>query len=356
MTGLLIAFFSSFIATLMIIRFNHMHSHLTADADLTGPQKFHLKIAPRIGGASILLGLFLALLPYIKESSNMHIGVMLLLSAVPTFSIGMTEDLTKKISVRKRLFFTALSAALAIYLLDATITRLNLPIFDLLLSIPILSVLFTIFAITGLSNAYNIIDGFHGLSSMVGIITLLGIAYIGFVLDDPIIFNLSLIMAGSILGFFLWNYPRGLIFLGDGGAYLTGFWIAVLSVLLVYRHQEISPWFAFLINAYPIVETIFTIYRRKIHQDKNPGQPDGMHFHTLIYRRILLAHHRDENFFSSNALTAPYLWILAAFCVIPAILWWHSTLILMVASGVFFISYIWLYSRIVRFKTPAWMF
>ena len=161
-------------------------------------------------------------------------------------------------------------------------------------------------------------------------------------------------MAGAILGFFIWNYPQGLIFLGDGGAYLIGFWIAVLSIWLCARHPEVSPWFALLINGYPIMETLFTIYRRKIHQNKSPGAPDGIHFHTLIYRRILQAKHFDS-VLTANARTAPYLWILAGLSIAPASLWWQSTPILMGACALFIISYVWLYTKIVQFKTPSWM-
>jgi UDP-N-acetylmuramyl pentapeptide phosphotransferase/UDP-N-acetylglucosamine-1-phosphate transferase len=164
-------------------------------------------------------------------------------------------------------------------------------------------------------------------------------------------------MLSAILGFFVWNYPRGLIFLGDGGAYLIGFWIAALSVLLIVRHPSISPWFALLINAYPILETLFTIYRRKIHQGKNPGLPDGIHFHTLIYRRILntRASKKEFDLLNANARTAPYLWVLSSFAVVPAILWWQSTPILIAFTVLFTISYVWLYTKIVRFDTPGWM-
>ncbi|WP_162785839.1 MraY family glycosyltransferase [Polynucleobacter necessarius] len=224
--------------------------------------------------------------------------------AIPTFAVGLTEDLTKKISVRLRLVFTAISAAMLVYLMPAYITRLDIPYVNLILTFSITGGALTVFAITGLANAYNIIDGFNGLASMVGIITLLAIAYVSFVVADSQIMYLSLIMAAAILGFFIWNYPRGPIFLGDGGAYLTGFWIASLSVILTYRHREISPWFALLINGYPIVETLFTIYRRKIRQGKSLGQPDGIHFHTLIYRRILLPHH-CQGIFSANAKQRP---------------------------------------------------
>ncbi len=354
MSGLLAAFLSSFVATLLIIRFKHLHEQFSADSDLSGPQKFHTQAVPRIGGISIAIGIFAAILLRLKNNPAPITEITLLVCAIPTFAIGLTEDLTKKISVRLRLIFTAIAAAMLVYLMPAYITRLDIPYVDLILAFSIIGGALTVFAITGLANAYNIIDGFNGLASMVGIITLLAIAYVSFVVADPQIMYLSLIMAAAILGFFIWNYPRGLIFLGDGGAYLIGFWIASLSVMLTYRHREISPWFALLINGYPIVETLFTIYRRKIHQGKSPGQPDGIHFHTLIYRRILLPHH-CQGIFSANAKTAPYLWVLTVLGVTPAILWWHSTPTLIASSLIFITCYVWLYARIVQLRTPSWM-
>jgi UDP-N-acetylmuramyl pentapeptide phosphotransferase/UDP-N-acetylglucosamine-1-phosphate transferase len=355
MSCLLAAFFASFITTLLIIRFKHLHSHLSADSDLSGPQKFHTKIVPRIGGISIAGGVFVAILLRFKNIPNPTIELTLLMSAIPTFAVGLTEDLTKKVSVCVRLFFTMISAILVTTLLEVRIVSLDIPCLDYLFTFPAIGAIFTIFAMTGLANAYNIIDGFNGLASMVGIITLLAIAYMGFLFTDPAIIYLALIMAGAILGFFIWNYPRGLIFLGDGGAYLIGFWIAALSILLTYRHQAISPWFALLINVYPILETLFTIYRRKIRQGKSPGQPDGIHFHTLIYRRILMNNNLDKNIFSANARTSPYLWVLSGMGIVPAILWWQSTPILIVSTLVFIISYVWLYASIVKFRTPRWM-
>ncbi len=357
MIGLLAGFFSSFIVTLLIIRFEHMHAHLSADSDLSGPQKFHKTSVPRIGGISIAIGLFCAVLIRLQANSNATIELILLICAIPTFAIGLTEDLTKKISVRMRLFFTAIGALLATQLLDIRISSLDFPIIDHVLGITPIAIAFTVFAITGLSNAYNIIDGFNGLASMVGIITLMGLGYVSNLSGDPLLTFLSFSMAAALLGFFIWNYPRGLIFLGDGGAYLIGFWIAVISVLLVSRHPNISPWFALLINGYPILETLFTIYRRRIHQGKSPGQPDGIHFHSLIYRRILnpgSAKNKDD-YFSANSKTSPYLWILTTLAIIPAILWWHSTPILISSFVLYVFSYVWLYKRIVSFRTPQWM-
>jgi UDP-GlcNAc:undecaprenyl-phosphate/decaprenyl-phosphate GlcNAc-1-phosphate transferase len=340
----------------VIIRFKHLHGQFSGDHDLCGPQKFHAESVPRIGGISIAIGIFAAISINLQPSDIGSLKVILFLSAIPAFAIGLTEDLTKKIGVKIRLFFTALAALLALYLLDTSIIRLDIWGIDYLLGIPLVAIVFTMFAITGLSNAYNIIDGFNGLSSMVGIITLLGIAYVSFLFNDNTILYLSLIMVSSILGFFIWNYPKGLIFLGDGGAYFIGFWIATLSILLTTRHPSISPWFALLINAYPILETLFTIYRRKIHQGKSPGLPDGIHFHTLIYRRILNSTRVNNKFdlFNANARTAPYLWLLSSLAIIPATLLWHSTPMLIAFTILFTTSYIWLYTKIVRFKTPKW--
>jgi len=355
MPGLLVAFISSFICTLLIIRFEHLHGHISGDIDFSAPQKFHTNAVPRIGGIAVALAITLAIIFRFNKSPNPYIELQFLACALPTFAIGTAEDLTKKIGVKVRLFFTAISAALAIYYLDALITGFGIPWIDNIFLLPGVAVAFTILAITGLANAFNIIDGFNGLASMVGIISLTAIAYINYLVGDLQFFSLSLAMIGAILGFFIWNYPKGLIFLGDGGSYLIGFWIASLSILLVARHPTVSPWFALSVNAYPALETLFTIYRRKIHQGRSPGEADGMHFHTLIYRRVLRMQFDIENPKSNNSRTSPYLWILSGLPVMASMLWWNSTPALAICCLLFILGYLWLYQKIVRFKTPRWL-
>jgi len=357
MPGLLVAFLATFITILLIIRYNYLHSHLSSDSDLSGPQKFHTKPVPRIGGLGIFFGVTVAILYRYQNSPNPAVELTLLACALPAFGAGLMEDLTKKVGVKTRLLFTGLSGAIAVYFLGALITKLDIPGLDWLMAIPIISVFFTIFCVMGLSNAYNIIDGFHGLASMVAMISLVAIAYVNFLVGDLLFFSLSFVMIGACLGFFIRNYPRGVIFLGDGGSYLIGFWIAILSIMLVARHSNVSPWFALLVNAYPILETLFTIYRRKLHQDRSPGQPDGIHFHSLIYRRILKVKDvdREQSFLSTNAKTSPYLWVLSGLPVIASILWWQSSTKLIICAVLFVIFYVWLYRRIVNFKTPRWL-
>jgi UDP-N-acetylmuramyl pentapeptide phosphotransferase/UDP-N-acetylglucosamine-1-phosphate transferase len=357
MRAFLVAFFSSFAVTLLIIRYESLHRKFSSDCNQRGPQKFHTGVVSRIGGVSIVLGILTAIIARSLDSPFTNIEWAFFVCALPAFLIGFAEDITKKVSIKIRLLITAASALCAVYLLNCTISRMDVPGVDYLLSVPTLAVLFTIFAITGLSNAYNIIDGFNGLASMVGIITLITLAYISLKVGDNFLLFMSLIGVGAILGFFIWNYPRGLIFLGDGGAYLIGFWIATITILLVKSHAEISPWFALTVNGYPVLETVFTIYRRMIHQNKNPGQPDGMHLHSLIYRRLLKVKHfaRNKMGMEANSRTAPYLWIMTFIIIIPAICWPESTWIMMSSFLLYILWYVWIYKKIVTFKIPKWV-
>jgi UDP-N-acetylmuramyl pentapeptide phosphotransferase/UDP-N-acetylglucosamine-1-phosphate transferase len=353
-----LAFFISLITTLILIRFQHLHERVSSDHDLSGPQKFHTHAVPRIGGVGIFLGL--AISAWVAHSvPSLERGLLLLqicLCALPAFGIGLIEDLTKKMGVKTRLFATALSAYMGIYFLNVLITKIQVPGVDWVLSIGVISIIFTVIAVTGLANAYNIIDGFNGLASMVAIISLLAIGYVAFKANDPALASICLIVIGAISGFFIWNYPRGLIFLGDGGAYLIGYLIATLSILLVIRNPNVSPWFALLVNAYPIFETLFTIWRRKIHQGKNPGLPDGAHFHSLIYRRVIrwaeVHESKETASYAKNAKTSPYLWFLSSLAVFPAIVWWQTTWILQCFAMLFCISYVMAYTAVVNFKTP----
>ena len=354
MNTLLISFCVSFVITFLLIRYQHLHGHVSGDHDLVGPQKMHAQSVPRIGGLSIAFGLLAGSL-YISFKDNVwNVVCPILLACILVFGVGLTEDIKKNIGVQKRLLVIAISAIIAIIFIPAPITTLDIRHLDWLLGFTVISIFFSCFAITGLANAYNIIDGFHGLASMIAIITLGAILYIAFKHNDLLLFKLSLCMLAAIAGFFVWNYPRGLVFLGDGGAYLIGFWIAILSIMLIERNSIVSPWFALTINIYPIFETLFSIYRRLIHQKKSPGQPDAIHFHTLIYRRLIRSPNPSVSKNDLNAKTAPYLWILVVINAIPAIIFFDSTGALQAISFLFILTYCYLYRSIVLFKVPNW--
>ncbi len=360
MLVLLMSFLISFLVTLWILRYNHLHAHFTSDSDLSGVQKFHTVIVPRVGGLGIILGLFLALsLRYFQNHEVGTFGLLLVVSALPAFFSGFIEDLTKKGGIRTRLLATAASALIAGYFLNAWLDGVQiLGIDNLILAYPFVAIVITCFAVSGVANAFNIIDGYNGLSAMVAVIILSGITYVAFQVADYSIMISALAMIGALLGFLVWNYPRGLVFLGDGGAYLVGFWIAELSILLTARHPEVSKWFPLLLCFYPIFETLFTVYRRVIIKKSHPAMPDAFHMHQLIYMRIVrwAVGSCDALLITQrNALTSPYLWGLTALSVIPAMLFWRYHIILKIFTVLFAITYVYIYRSIVRFKVPNWI-
>lgn len=359
MLTLCVSFVASLIVTLLVIRYDHLHGHLSADHDMDGVQKFHAVAVPRIGGVGVLAGAMIASLVslFIEPETN-QFGLLVLLCGSVAFIAGIIEDFTKKVGVKERLLATAISGLCGGFLLGGWLTRLDVPGLDYLIAIPVVSIIVTCIAISGVANAYNIIDGYNGLAGVVSIIVLLGLAYVARQVGDSQVAMISMAMVGAIAGFLVWNFPKGLIFLGDGGAYLIGFMIAELSILLVARNPTVSPWFPLLLSFYPIFETIFSMYRKKIKRGMSPGVPDGLHLHMLIYKRVVrwaVGTDCVKQKTIRNALTSPYLWVLSSFAVIPAVLFWDSTPALFGFVLLFAISYIQIYRKIVHAKVPLWM-
>jgi UDP-N-acetylmuramyl pentapeptide phosphotransferase/UDP-N-acetylglucosamine-1-phosphate transferase len=295
-----IAGVSSFAACIVILLTQPLHARFTMDADLCGIQKFHLKPVPRIGGVAVISGL-LAVPVYIyfryeDQVSGVYVNaiVFALISAAPAFAAGLAEDLTKSVSVRMRLIATFLSALLGSWLLGASLTRVDIVGFDFLLQFAPFSLVVTAIAVAGVANSVNIIDGFNGIAAGAVIVILSGIAFLANQVGDQLVFILSLAGIGAAMGMVVLNFPTGRLFMGDGGAYLLGFWVAEMAVLLVARNLQITAWQLLAICAYPVTEVMFSIYRRKFIRKVGPGTADRLHLHTLIYRRVVCRHIRDR--------------------------------------------------------------
>jgi UDP-N-acetylmuramyl pentapeptide phosphotransferase/UDP-N-acetylglucosamine-1-phosphate transferase len=356
MAGLLAAFFLSALTTLWVIRTAHKHSHLSADAESSGPQKFHQGEVPRVGGVGILVGIAVsALALYLLGWDDEALALKILLCALPAFGAGLWEDLTKQVSPAKRLLASALSGGLGCAMLGATLSRTDIPGLDALMVFPVFAVMATVFTVAGVANALNIIDGFNGLASMCAMLMLAAFAGLSFVVGDLQLMRIGLISLFAVAGFFIWNYPRGLIFLGDGGAYLLGFLVAEIGILLVVRHPQMSPLVALMVCIYPVFETVFSIYRRRFLRAVPPGLPDGIHLHSLIYRRLVrwAAGPRDARGMAArNSAVSPFLWILCLTSIAPALAFWDNSALLGACIVIFALVYIGVYWRIVRFKTP----
>jgi UDP-N-acetylmuramyl pentapeptide phosphotransferase/UDP-N-acetylglucosamine-1-phosphate transferase len=360
MVSLFAAFVVSFVAAALIIRLSRGSRRAWDDHDIESVQKFHAGAVPRVGGLAVAAGLTGLLIWVLAERQAVALQVGLVLACgLPPLIAGLLEDLTKQVGIKTRLLATALSGVLAFFLLGAQLREVQLPGLDWLMGFTVFSLLFTAVAVAGVANAVNIIDGYNGLAAVVVMISLLSLAYVGLQVGDSLVVSMALAGVGALLGFFVWNWPRGLIFLGDGGAYFIGYLVAVLSFVLVARHRGVvSPWYPFLLFIYPVFETLFSIWRKRVVRGASPGVPDGLHLHMLVFRRLVrwAVGRRDAASLTlRNSLTAPYLWLLSSLAAIPATLFWRYPHVLQAFVAAFCLVYVWLYLRLVRFRAPRWL-
>ena len=265
----------------LIVLTKGWHGLVTFDTDV-GPHKFHQKATPRIGGTALFLE-FWAAIPFAMPSTQELVIPLGLCGALAYFA-GSGEDLWKKTRPALRLMATAGAALLFCLHTGCRVTCLELPIADELLAIPLTSIAFTVFAIAGLMNAVNIIDGFHGLASGSVILMTGALGMVAAAVGDNQLFLLATGVAAVLLGFLIFNFPFGHLFLGDGGAYVSGFWLACLAVMLPQRNPEVSVWLSLLIVVYPVTETVYSIFRKTVRRRGSPLEPDGLHLHMLVHR------------------------------------------------------------------------
>jgi UDP-N-acetylmuramyl pentapeptide phosphotransferase/UDP-N-acetylglucosamine-1-phosphate transferase len=356
----LTVFFASFSVCLLVVLSQKWHGGLSHDHDLGGVQKVHTTAVPRIGGVGVVAGLVLGFLLFRSRFEGPASlldasGVFLLLAAsLPAFLAGLIEDVTKRVSVRARLAATALSAVIASALLGAIVNEMNLWGVDALLAFTPFAVLVTAIVVAGGSNAINIIDGFNGLSASTIIIMSGGFAAVALQHNDQFVAMLAVLGIGATLGFLAVNYPSGKLFLGDGGAYFLGFWVSEMAVLLV-RNPSVSAWQVLAICAYPVIEVLFSIYRRRMIQNVSPGAPDALHLHTLVYRRVVFKHVSKDPArpWKRNAAVVCVIAPVVAACVAVSAAIGASTpvslLIVLAQVGI----YVGVYGRLVRGRWGA---
>ena len=343
----LIILISTVLLTCLIIVFASKTKSLLKQEDLIGVQKFHSQPVARIGGIPVFISFFFGLLLYLERD----VVLLLLLVSTPVFFGGLIEDISSKVSPSLRMVATLVSITTAFMFLDIRISFLGFALIDSVLSsYIIISLVLTLLVVGGLVNAINIIDGYNGLMLGYSILVLLAMAYVANALGDDLVLQLSLLLTSTLFGLFLFNFPFGKIFMGDGGAYFVGFMMSVIGLMLGIRNEEISHWFVLLLFIYPLYETIFSIYRKKIIRGSSPSQPDGYHLHMLIYKRLIKCKTFKNNKVMCNSMTSPFLWVLSLVGIIPAIIWYDNQTMLIVWAFVFMAIYTIIYRRIVHFK------
>ena len=356
MGPVLVGFVVTVVATWLLCRLTKVLS-IGRDNN-EGVQKFHVNPTSRLGGVAIFLGITVSGLSVSGTAEFHHYSFWFLLASLPVWLAGLTEDLTRRVGPTFRLLMAAISAAWLFGTLGISVDRTDVWPIDLLLSIPAAPLCVTLLVVAGFTHSMNIVDGFHGLACGLAIITLSGLAYMAWKVGDNLLLQMCLTSLSVMLGFFAFNWPKGAIFLGDAGAYLIGFWVVELGILLAMRNPQISPMAPVVVGLLPLIETLFSMYRRNVIRNDPVNQPDALHLHTLVYRRILFnpaLKYTTNQLNEVNAKVALFFWLPAAIFAVLACIFAESTKAQLVLMLIYLTMYNWLYLRLVRFKAPAFM-
>ena len=347
--AILLGFTCSFVACLLLAIFFKKFSFFCKDVHFGNVQNIHAKPIPRFGGIGILIGIIIATLFY--WSSLQKSIIFLFISGLPFFIIGLVVDIHASLSAKKRLSLITFFSAISCILNNITINQVGIHRLDwLLINFYPISIALTTFAVCGLINAYNLIDGLNGLSSFNALICLSSVYIIGLLINDLLITQSLLMVISALCGFIVLNYPISKIFLGDAGAYFIGFLCAYFSIMLINNDQSASPFLALLINIYPITDTIYSIYRRTLHQATHYGAPDQLHMHSLIFYYLKTKNSSNGKDEINNAKATLYIAIPTISFISIGLIFYRSSLVLITLIFIYLFLYCLQYKNLVKFK------
>ena len=327
------AFFISAGLCWLIVLTKKFHSRFTFDSN-DGPQKVHIRQVPRVGGLAIVGSLLIVQIMN-PENYPATLGLMII-SILPVFFMCLSEDLTKIVSPIWRLISAFITGLLFLAMTEYMILRTNIDFIDVLLEYLPLAGFLTVLAIATLINGINLIDGLNGLSLGTALLALCSISIIADIYNSKMLYELSLVLLAVLGGTLIFNFPFGIIFIGDGGAYLIGGLLSMLVIMLPIEVTGVSPFVCLSLVVYPLYELLRTIIRR-LKSRRTLTNPDNVHLHSLVF--LCLLKHNIGNKHLSNTFSALLILIIVAVNCVWAVLFHMHTLLLIVGLALFVIMY-----------------
>ena len=248
-------------------------------------RKVHKMVIPTLGGLGIFAGFILATLLCVPVGSTTL--QYYAAAAIVIFFLGIKDDILI-LSAAKKFIGQLLAAGIIIKFGGIQIS--NMHGFLGIGEIPYLaSVVLTLFTIIVITNSFNLIDGVDGLAGSLGLLTALVFgcyfSYVGQIMYSVMAFSL----AGSLIGFLIYNFSPAKIFMGDTGSLLIGLFNAILVIQFINTAGapgailafESAPALGFSILIVPLFDTL-RVFGLRILDKRSPFSPDRNHVHHFL--------------------------------------------------------------------------
>jgi len=252
--------------------------------DIPDIRKEHTIPTPTLGGIAIMAGMIISLAFWFPFSFTGEI-MTCFFSIVALFAMGITDDV-KDLSAKYK-FIVEIALATLIALSGIRITT-----FGGLFGLNDLSITaqytFTILAIVGITNAFNLIDGIDGLAGGLSFMSLVTLGIFLTISGDKSFALIAFALAGGVLAFLYFNMNPAKIFMGDTGSLVLGFVIAILCTRLIQVNSisvqpllKTAPLFALGMVLIPVFDTM-RVFALRIWKGQSPFHPDRAHIHHLL--------------------------------------------------------------------------
>jgi UDP-N-acetylmuramyl pentapeptide phosphotransferase/UDP-N-acetylglucosamine-1-phosphate transferase len=297
---LLLVFVTSFFVVLLSMPSLIKVAILKRLFDEPGERKLHTRMIPTIGGIIIFAGTLFSfalwfpteklILEMDTSRAAMNDFKFIVVTVLILFFVGVKDDIIGTAPIKK-LAAHILVSLILVLMADVRITGLH-GLFGVT-DIPYwASVFLSMFTIIVIVNAFNLIDGVDGLAAGVGFIASAAYAFWFFYAGDVVMAMLGTSLAGSMLGFLIFNFQPAKIFMGDSGSLTIGVIISVLAIRIVeYTKFELGsdsplthfsrPVFAMACLVYPLVDTLRIFIYRAV-KGVSPFSADRNHLHHRL--------------------------------------------------------------------------
>ncbi len=263
----LLFFLASTVISLLITPLIRLVAKKLNILDLPSKRKIHKKSMPLLGGIPIFIAfnltIFLGILFNFEYLEKFYTSkwMSIFIAQLIILGIGIYDDIKKTKPWIKFLFQILAGSVLIVF--GFGINLITNPFTGNSVHLGFLSIPITILWMVGITNALNLIDGLDGLAAGASFIACVAIFTISFFYRNIAIALVSLILAGSILGFLRYNFHPSKIFLGDSGSLLLGFLLAILSIEGPHKGATIVAILApVLALGFPIMDTLLSMIRR----------------------------------------------------------------------------------------------
>jgi UDP-GlcNAc:undecaprenyl-phosphate GlcNAc-1-phosphate transferase len=297
--------------------------------------KSHKKPVPYLGGVAIIIGVvivsYIALISNKFTWSNFWLATSVLGPAIVMGLVGLWDDL-KSLNPLPR-FIGQSIAGIVVAIILILNDNIGNPT-----GITVLDAAITVIWIVGICNSINFFDNLDGGAAGTVAITAISLTYLAVTGDQYFIAALSIVVAGSTLGFLIWNRAPARIYMGDAGALFLGLLIATLTVRFKPSTDNLVTSFAIpvLLLAIPILDTTVAVFSR-LRRKVSPFQGGKDHLSHRLVRAGL-----------SRKFSAITLWSLTGLFSFFAILISlpnnrYDVIIVEVASGFWLLLFIYFF-------------